>query len=70
MYQALILCETVAVMSHCPHLQFWCCFAASPEGDSKVLSEVDKHQGRIRSFPHLEGSYATHVYISGLVPTD
>ena len=25
----------------------------------------DRHQGRVRAFPHKEGSYATHVYIAG-----
>lgn len=29
----------------------------------------DRHQGRVRAFPHKEGSYATHVYIAGaLIP--
>jgi hypothetical protein len=30
-----------------------------------VLVERDTHKGRIRSFPHIEGSYPTHVYIQG-----
>ena len=35
-------------------------------GDGKVSLDVNTHQGRLRSFPHQEGSYATHVYVSGI----
>jgi hypothetical protein len=26
-----------------------------------------KHQGRKRQFPHVEGNFATHVYMSGML---
>ena len=25
----------------------------------------DRHHGRMRAFPHKEGNYATHVYVTG-----
>ena len=44
--------------------------AANSEGhgnsqNKQQSKEQNAHQGRIRSFPHQEGNYATHVYITG-----
>ena len=40
--------------------------AVGPLGGSDEQSRsIDDHQGRLRSFPHQEGNYATHVYVSG-----
>lgn len=35
------------------------------DADGQRQSTLDRHQGRVRCFPHQEGNYATHVYISG-----
>ena len=29
-------------------------------------SRVQDHQGRVRSFPHVEGQWATYVYLPGI----
>jgi hypothetical protein len=45
-----------------------------PEGHAEELktrhTEDDPHQGRIRSFPHVEGQFATHVYVEIDQPRD
>ncbi len=38
-----------------------------PEPDAQL---VRQHQGRVRSFPHMEGSFATVVYIAGKLTID
>lgn len=32
----------------------------------QVMDNPAEHGGRIRSFPHLEGNWASYVYIPGL----
>ena len=35
------------------------------EKENLVVDDPTQHDGRIRSFPHLEGNWATHVFIEG-----
>ena len=35
------------------------------EGLDEQIKARNAHQGRLRSFPHQEGKYATYVYFSG-----
>ena len=31
----------------------------------KVETVEDKHQGRVRNFPHVEGNFPSHLYFAG-----
>jgi hypothetical protein len=43
-------------------------FPAILAGHEEDEPKLDPHEGRVRSFPHMEGIFATHVYITGGSP--
>lgn len=38
-------------------------FFCNTEGQCEVAAASDNHQGRVRSFAHVRGNWATHVFL-------
>ena len=70
-YTYIILCVCVCVclcVNACVHACGYSFFLlCSPifVADLEHVESPSEHQGRVRSFPHVRGNWASHVYVPG-----